>query len=889
MAPVQDRLTVYLRRPSEQTETTSTPTTPEAVTHYPRRRSTDLSEAGSTSLPGSPLLTRSQLIQKYRHSMDVPGDFLKTIVGEKSTTKTDEEQILPPSVPRRLRKGREEHSVSDKVEIDSDNIETPPATRRSYNRTESNSEDSTVKKLSARTNLDDQQYQRLSRPSVISPDTPCKRLTIEEKEPVIKRTERYHTDRLSDTMSKSVDSSSIKKLDTRDKEEEEMMGDGQFDRFSSTRRTRRYKKNQDNSEKDGGISHSDEPNITKRSEIVSPELVPEKQIIRPTTLQVQSYSLSHSPLSPEDKESRLKKWQDRLKYRGSQDEGKVTEEAMADITNAGEELQNLDRVPSFRTSYRYKQGGDQADSFKLEKERFGSSVSSDSKNTETRTRPRNLTNVNRERVRSMIEPRQVEEALKLNRENVFPNHRKSEVNRSFVLKGSGPDKHTSKTSGLTSYNSTNPRESHKDEVLNATSQNAKIKSNFIPEICVQASMPGHAKGSQNRNEHELNDEGFEETQSLVSETLSQETSSGCNYEIDATDSSRSKSSEYKRSKGKQADIMRADSSGSGDTSSSTNAPVSMTGATSGQSLANRSLASSRAHNRLNSIKTDGISQTKIRSSKPVEAPTIFNQHSTSRLTRKNNGEEIRKSVIPLRTNSLSKTDSQSSISKSNGLSQQKRRGVERSNSRSSLRSSRSSLNSSTSVTTVKNAPPLSKSSSRSSVGSATQKNVRLSGYTSAIKALTTNLTKDANDSSRSSVSKFGYQQDRSSNKKPLTQVQLKNPVPASRSSSSGSSTGPAIRRPRVVSGVSTSFKENVGRKPSSVPASRSSSSGSSIGPIVRRPRPTAAVKENGSQQRLTSQRGASFMRPTAASAAKDTVSTPDQSVSKFRSSSRILK
>jgi len=130
---------------------------------------------------------------------------------------------------------------------------------------------------------------------------------------------------------------------------------------------------------------------------------------------------------------------------------------------------------------------------------------------------------------------------------------------------------------------------------------------------------------------------------------------------------------------------------------------------------------------------------------------------------------------------------------------------------------------------------------------------RLSGYTTAIKALTSNLSKQP-----------VHHQVSSPTKKPLGPVQLKttsqHSVPASRSSSSGSSIGPSVRRPRVTSGVSTSFKENATNttgRPGSVPASRSSSSGSSVGPAVRRP----------VQQR----NGLSFMRPTAASAAKDSI------------------
>jgi hypothetical protein len=539
---------------------------------------------------------RSQLLNKYRQ---MPGDLLRSIVGEE-----------PPTVPRRLRR----QPRDDQGDIDADNVETPPATRR--------------------------------RPL----------------EP-----------------------------------EEESLGDGQFDRFAAARRTRRYKKTSDYSS-----DRDEEPTSVRRTEVVSPELVSEKQVIRPTTLHVTSVPVAEkSPEQAEDTETRLRKWQERLKYRGG---GREEDAALADITSTGRELQQLEQLRPIRAGQR-------------------------------------------ERVRSMIDPRQVEEALRCSRAPPSVPEEKSGTER--------------------------------------------LKSEFIPEIKVHATTPSHVKG---RSEHDLNDEGFEETQSLVSETPSQGTSS------DVVDSP----SKSKRRPGR---IIRADSSGS---SSSNTVPVSSTPTPAAAAAA---ITAGRTK---------------------LEPRSILERSSSVR-------GEGRASVIPRRTASLRKTDSQASLSRR-----------ERSNSRTSLRSSRSSLNSAASVNTVKNAmsgtPPLSKSSSRSSVQGA-----QLSGYTTAIKALTSNLSKEPVRRQASSTTK-----------KPLGPVQLKpssqRSVPASRSSSSGSSIGPSVRRPRVTSGISTSFKENstaATARPGSVPASRSSSSGSSVGPVARRP----------VQQRS----GLGFMRPTAASAAKDSV------------------
>ena len=58
----------------------------------------------------------------------------------------------------------------------------------------------------------------------------------------------------------------------------------------------------------------------------------------------------------------------------------------------------------------------------------------------------------------------------------------------------------------------------------------KPSSRYIPDLTLSTSKQQQAR------EQELNDEGFEESQSLVSETLSQEASSG-NYETDTHDSS----------------------------------------------------------------------------------------------------------------------------------------------------------------------------------------------------------------------------------------------------------------------------------------------------------------------------------------------------------------
>ena len=111
-----------------------------------------------------------------------------------------------------------------------------------------------------------------------------------------------------------------------------------------------------------------------------------------------------------------------------------------------------------------------------------------------------------------------------------------------------------------------------------------------------------------------------------------------------------------------------------------------------------------------------------------------------------------------------------------------RNEVERSGSRSSLRSSRSSLNSATSVNTVRNLGPAGN-------------HAQLGRYTSAIRALTSDLRKGSTGSAASAASGGDDKRRGSTPRSSITKI------PASRSSSSGSSVG--ARTLRKAMGVST--------------------------------------------------------------------------------------
>lgn len=174
----------------------------------------------------------------------------------------------------------------------------------------------------------------------------------------------------------------------------------------------------------------------------------------------------------------------------------------------------------------------------------------------------------------------------------------------------------------------------------------------IKDNRISSSTSQPLKGAQ----HELNDEGFEETQSLVSDTPShgKESTSSCNEPIDGnqTDNNREK-------------IERTTSSESttNDTSESQS------------SSKRRSIPKSMTMQKL--IERNEVSLERSRSLRSGNLAAIG-----------------RSTTLPKRTNSLRKTE----------ITSTHKRPVERSSSRNSLRSSRSSLNSSASTNTVKNMP-----------------------------------------------------------------------------------------------------------------------------------------------------------------------------------------
>lgn len=179
-------------------------------------------------------------------------------------------------------------------------------------------------------------------------------------------------------------------------------------------------------------------------------------------------------------------------------------------------------------------------------------------------------------------------------------------------------------------------------------------------------------------EHD-NDEGFEETQSLMSESPSQGASSGGNYENDTIDSSR---------------IVVA--------------------------------SSLKIPTKIQAKKSLGDAQSKGNAGNSLSIPKTGRSLERSTSLRKNSQDNsASKSIIPRRSDSLRKQEHKPSTTKPPNT-------IQKSNSRNSIVSSRSSLNSSISTSTVKKLPlrpntsnnvskPVQRSPSNKSIGSMTNR------------------------------------------------------------------------------------------------------------------------------------------------------------------------
>lgn len=217
------------------------------------------------------------------------------------------------------------------------------------------------------------------------------------------------------------------------------------------------------------------------------------------------------------------------------------------------------------------------------------------------------------------------------------------------------------------------------------------KENFIPEIKVRALTP-----TKGKMEHD-HDEGFEETQSLISDSPSQTTSSGYNYDIDNMDSP-SPSTLISSSDSKQILFSRTDSSGSGD--------------------AEVKIETKKASDKVSLLP-------KRTSSLKLQSKTIANDESS----------KVARSVSMNRTKNEVPNDSSKRFVVKSKLGPAKTTEIKRSPSKSSLKSSRSSLNSCASISTVKTVKP------------------NPNNYKNVIKTLASNLQKSANKSPTAKIVK----------------------------------------------------------------------------------------------------------------------------------------
>lgn len=284
--------------------------------------------------------------------------------------------------------------------------------------------------------------------------------------------------------------------------------------------------------------------------------------------------------------------------------------------------------------------------------------------------------------------------------------------------------------------------------------------------------------------HELNDEGFEETQSLVSD--GKDSTSSCNDQADSQQvlvATSSSPNQVPKSKSSMKTLLERN---------------------------RQSLARSR------SLRV------------PPSSTTVTPQ-------------QTRNSIIPKRTNSLRRNID----SVANSANKQ---DVERSGSRTSLRSSRSSLNSSASINTVRNM-----SLKTSTPPSSTPRHLSGSDKTSLRKKLI-------------------QQQSVPMPSKSLSQTKGSNSLnsylktPASRSSSSGSSIGPSSRQAKTSS--SNSPASNSPQRPSfrnTVSISTHNTSLANQSLKSANSRLSSNLKGIASK---TSSRVSSFMRPTTSSATK---------------------
>lgn len=735
-----DRLQIYIRRPSDSPEsidcklpsnsTTTTATTiekPSTVAITSDHHSIYIRPNNNNNNDKPPSdCDASDILLSHNKTPNTPTRLRRSINNNNNnnassfTTTT----MLPSLLSTKLPPKHNDDDSTNKIEIDSDNIETPPSTRRRINN------DNTTNNSKSSTSLT---CRKLQTPR------PLHKQTIAD----------INTAAAAAASSSStvVDSPSLTLTSA---EIDADLSDIQFDRHSSTRRTRRYKRPTDYS------SGNDDTN----NKVTAAKLSDENK--NDSLKMINSLQCNVN----DDKDIRLQRWQDKLKSLDRDNNA-----AAAAIAAGDENVDNND-----------EDDDDDDESIAMVMSRVGKMG-------------RNISSINKEDVREAI--------------------------RNLKSPTETPDRVWSP-----------PREIIIKEKSSTTVVPSKVSN------------------------HELNDEGFEETQSLVSDTPShgKESTSSCNEQNDKKSSTISSKIS---SASNRVRPLRMTSSDSATTNTSSDSSKKKTISKSYvQSLLERNRQS-------------------LERSRSLRVANTQQQQPASMLHQR--------TMLPKRTSSLRKVDlpangnggSSSSSPSATAIATFNKRDVERSSSRTSLRSSRSSLNSAASANTVKNVPLKSATIPRST----------------------------------SNVSTFGdhhhhHHQNKALNKKPFVSTSNYSSnvngttktirMPASRSSSSGSSVSATVRKPipkQISNGssnitTSKSFKENHSATTSPRKISRSNSDRISSPPLnSMAAKVTARLTSTQSQSMSTQQqqqmivtstpktsslRVSNFMRPTTASATKFT-------------------
>ncbi|XP_049277379.1 uncharacterized protein LOC125760875 isoform X1 [Anopheles funestus] len=687
--PPSDRLQIYIRRGSDNPPVMSPENSPTSATGGKSVGARDTQgeehkqsiyirqQVGSdkqSNAAGTPSTISSST------TSTISGSEVVGVAGADTTTSPSSGAVAPP--PRRTRRAHHvyDESTNNKIEIDSDNIETPPSIRRNVG------------------GIGGTGATGVSSTGGGS----CRRL--------------HHQ-----SQSDSKDSHSLLANDSgkgssaADSTGAEVLGDGQFDRFSSARRTRRFKRPIDLGASGAG-SGNETTTTTATTASPSPDSLPDSVSQNPLLLPTSMTSTGNKDSAKHEQEQRLKRWQDKLK-------------SSTDTTKTS----GTGTVPNGRESPR-----SHAEAVLNRASKVGRTI-------------------------SRISQEDVREAIR-------------------SLKSPTPERTWSPTKDIHQH---------------------------------------HVKGAPVT--HELNDEGFEETQSLVSDTPSQgkDSVSSCNDYGSDTKSKR---------------VVTA-------------SPSPVTKLSSHNSTANlktsRNSSSSMASILMVKNGSSGLER-----SRSLRVPPAATSSSP-----------VSKNLLPRRTASMRRgtTASATSLDSTQSLLRpiaRQTHDVERSNSRTSLRSSRSSLSSAVSTNTVRKVPPPLRSGPNATSNST---------YSKTFSPLSTMATSTLSANS-------------SPSKRPLGTATSGNighrGAPASRSSSSGSSIGPAatiVRKPPAKSATKENqlHSSSGGRLP---PGSKSTSSGSLAGSGTGggvSPTPASGRQSAAAQQTaVSSRRTSGFMRPTTSSATK---------------------